>query len=241
MRGIIYDAERDQYISARGALSFSHGGNRYIEVKNKSVFGSTIVKGAQLLDRAIQSGLSSDIVLIKFGGNDCSIRWRDVASEPQKEHHPKPPLNLFKRIYRSMIGNIRDVGAIPLVMNLPPIDADRYISHICRDRIPKNSLLQWFERNRSIDFYHELYNNCIEQVARETSTSVIDVRSIFHGLDNYSSLLCNDGVHPTFKGYTLIDDVIRASVEILVNSYVSTNLIYNRSFFSSGFYVRGNA
>ena len=76
MRGIIYDAERDQYIPARGALSFSHGGNMYIEVKNNSVFDSTIAKGAQLLNRAIQRGLSSDIVLIEFGENDCSLCWR---------------------------------------------------------------------------------------------------------------------------------------------------------------------
>ncbi len=48
----------------------------------------------------------------------------------------------------------------------------------------------------------------ITQVAIETKTAIIDVRTEFLKYSDYSRFLCKDGIHPNIDGQSLIGNVI---------------------------------
>ncbi|MFT5873191.1 MAG: lysophospholipase L1-like esterase, partial [Clostridium sp.] len=56
--------------------------------------------------------------------------------------------------------------------------------------------------------WHNSYSKMITEVANETSTVLIDVRSEFLKCSDYSQLLCKDGIHPNTDGQSLIASVI---------------------------------
>lgn len=175
-----------------------------IHIKNNSRFGCTITKGYKQLVRALDKGLNCDTVLLGYGGNDCDYNWNEVAENPNKEHLPNTPLNKFEQIYRNMIKKLKENGIEPLMMSLPPINAKNYFSWITREGISKENILAFLGDVQMIYRFQELYSNTVVKIAHETSTMLVDVRSSFLNKRNYSELICDDGIHPSEKGYNLI-------------------------------------
>ncbi|MEG1915040.1 MAG: SGNH/GDSL hydrolase family protein, partial [Acidaminococcaceae bacterium] len=56
--------------------------------------------------------------------------------------------------------------------------------------------------------FHESYNAQVCGIAEENDIPLIDIRSAFLKLPNYSEYLCDDGIHPNEKGHNLIARVI---------------------------------
>jgi len=235
MRGIIYDAKRDQHLPAPRALSFSHNFYSHIKVKNSSTFGATIIKGSNSLQRAIKQGLSSDIVLVEFGGNDCNLRWKEVALHPDSDHNPRTPLPLFDSTLRSMISMIRMQGSIPLLMNLPPIDEKQYLDYLSKDITNIDSIMNYVKERDSMTSQHETYSRLIEMIAQETNTHFVDVRREFLMFDNYTSLLCEDGIHPTVEGYSIIEETLKDYLYKMTTHFSVSmkSFSYDRCMYSS--------
>jgi len=205
LKGVIYTKSSNQYSVLKNspivALSQTYG----LDIHNSSMFGSTIGKGIQLLQRAIKRGLSCEIALVEYGGNDCDFPWADIAEDPTGEFTPNTPLDIFAATLRSMVETLRAKKIQPILMTLPPIDSLRYLDHICRNGLNKEAILNWLHGDaQTLARYQELYSLKINSIAKETGTVLVDVRSAFLQRRDYASLICEDGIHPNREGHLLI-------------------------------------
>jgi len=169
------------------------------------MFGSTIGKGIKLLQRSIDRGLSCEVALVEYGGNDCDYPWADIAENPTGEFSPNTPLEVFAKSLKEMVETLKAKRIQPILMTLPPIDSLRYLNHICRNGLNKEAILSWLKGDaQTIARFQELYSLKINTIAKETETVLIDVRSAFLKRRDYASLICDDGIHPTREGHLLI-------------------------------------
>jgi lysophospholipase L1-like esterase len=204
LKGVEYSEAEDRYVPLKHngfeQLSLRLG----IEFQNSAMFGCTVTKGMQLLQKAMEKGLHCDSVLLEYGGNDCDFLWDEVSIQPDRVHLPKTPLVEFERTLKAMILQLKKEHITPILMTLPPIDAKRYLQHICRKGLDRNSILQWLGDIHNIERYQELYSLRIATVALETHTHMIDVRSGFLARRDCSALIGEDGIHPNADGHALI-------------------------------------
>lgn len=100
---------------------------------------------------------------------------------------------------RSAVKAIKDKGITPLMMSLPPIDAERYIGWITRTGLSKQNIVKWLGDVHMIYRFQELYSNTIGKIARETGSFFVDVRSYFLDKHNYKHLVLR-GWHPSQCG-----------------------------------------
>ncbi|MEG1180790.1 MAG: SGNH/GDSL hydrolase family protein [Oscillospiraceae bacterium] len=115
-------------------------------------------------------------------------------------------------IYKDIIRKVRAVGGNPIVLNLPPIDSDKYFawisSGLCGD-----SIKGWLGGDTDFIYrWHELYNQQVCALTSKMGVPVIDIRSAFLEKFDYGKLLCIDGIHPNVDGHALICSVIEKTV-----------------------------
>ena len=96
-----------------------------IETENRSRFGITVDKGYSLLCQDLDQGVACDYALVEFGGNDCNFKWNEISVLPESEHEPLTRLSHFKETYHSMVRDLKRANIQPVLMTLPPIDAER--------------------------------------------------------------------------------------------------------------------
>ncbi len=189
-----------------------------VEAENRARFGITIDRGANILKKDIEAGLSCDYALIEFGGNDCNFKWNEISVYPNAEHYPLTDINAFRQTYLSMITDVQRLGIKPLLMTLPPIDAERYLAFLERNGNDAKNILKWLGDVHMIYRFHEMYSNAIADVARQTGAALVDVRSLFLDKKPYRDYICIDGLHPTAKGYDLIAQAFSDFVHALGGS-----------------------
>lgn len=204
MRGILYDDSLGYYVPMSSSKVLDNLSSSQIHIHNNSCFGYTSIKGLQLLRRAISRGLVTDSVLLEYGGNDCDYRWREIVTNPNKEHYPRTSLEDFDRTIRVMISLLEHERIMPVLMTLPPIDPDRYVEHLCRSGLDRSVICCWLENNERMYHVQEAYSDRIRKIASDTGTWLIDIRDGFLKVQDYSALLCKDGIHPNEEGHFLI-------------------------------------
>ncbi|MBE6895622.1 MAG: SGNH/GDSL hydrolase family protein [Ruminococcaceae bacterium] len=205
MKGVLLDDDTQRYVLSSSAPGTEFAKEMNVDVNNRSVFGCTVAKGSKLVSSAIEKGkMGEGLVLIEYGGNDCNYNWKDVAAEPDEFHDPVTPLKLFEKLYSDLIESIKSVGATPVIMSLPPIDAQKYFNWITKDGLSAANILKWLGDVQMIYRFQELYSNAISKIAYKTNSLFIDVRSYFLDKHNYADLLCTDGIHPNSEGQKLI-------------------------------------
>lgn len=178
-----------------------------LSISNNSKFGCTITKGIGQLERSLKKGLSCDMVLLEYGGNDCDFNWKEVAERPFDEHHPHTDLPVFEETYRKMVHLLKQHGITPIIMSLPPIDAEKYFEWICvRDKVDRKGLLCFLGDVQRIYRYQEMYSDAACKVAWETGAVLADVRRAFLDKRNFKDLLCDDGIHPNKNGHALMGE-----------------------------------
>lgn len=201
-KGVVYNADTGRYEILKMDLETILGkGN--IDLKNYSMFGSTVTKGLSVVRRHTAELKVCDTVFLEFGGNDCDFAWNEVAAAPEKDHQPKTPLGVFAELYTKLIDEVRRAGARPVLLTLPPIDAQRYFDRISKG-LDAKTLLNWLGDVDMIYRWHELYNTEVVKLAARLSVPLIDIRSAFLGRHDYRSLFCEDGIHPNREGQNLI-------------------------------------
>ena len=118
----------------------------------------------------------------------------------------------FVSTYTAIISGIKELGKIPVLLSLPPIDSIRYFDHISKG-LNGDNILAWMKGNKQfITNWHERYNIEIFKLAIGCGVPVIDITSVFLEKKNYSYYLCEDGIHPNAKGQKLIAEAIRTHV-----------------------------
>ncbi len=207
MKGVTLENDRYGLCASRDFDSIAAHG---IEVFNRSKMGATVDKGVAALER---SGLpdTDSTVLTEYGGNDCDYDWDAVSNDPSGEYLSKTPMNVFIETYRSLLARLTESGAKVFVSTLLPVDAEKYISWISKNRSREN-ILAWLGDVSMLARWQETYNNAVVALAREMQCEIIDIRTPFLLSHDFKSLLCDDGIHPTQAGHDLIEKTMHSRI-----------------------------
>ncbi len=177
-------------------------------VKNLSVFGATVVKGMKLLDRNEAKIPEQGLAILEFGGNDCDFLWPEISEKPNEQHNPNVPFEKFTSLYRDLIHKLKAKGLTPVLLSLPPLDADRYFETFSKT-LNKENVLHWLQgTTRTIYQWHEAYNAAIAALAQETKSLYLDIRRPFLLSFHPQDYICSDGIHPNEQGHQLIADFV---------------------------------
>lgn len=207
-KGVVFDAVKNKYSLLKESFANIVERQQNISILNFARFGCTISMGSEILKRHAEELNSFDYTVLEFGGNDCDYNWAMIAEDPNRPHQCNTPIALFRDKYRELIGQVRQNGGSPVLMNLPPIDPNRYFRWISRGLNGKN-ILSFLGRVDTIYRWQEMYSKAVEELADESKVPLIDIRSGFLNKNNFSLYLCEDGIHPNDQGHLLISKAIR--------------------------------
>ncbi len=177
-------------------------------VVNRAKMGATISKGLSLVQHDLQRRMEARCALVAYGGNDSDFDWRAVAEDPEGEHHPKTELPEFVRLLSETVGALRRQGVQPVLMTLPPIDAERYLGFICRGGLSRERILHWLGDCQMIYRYQEMYSGAVAQVAAAEGLPLVPVRQAFLARRDWTQMIAADGIHLTMDGYRRLYDTL---------------------------------
>lgn len=205
LRGVIWDEQDGKYKIMKNSSINSFAELTGCTVKNNAYFGMTSTKALNRITTVIEKQTmdKSDIVILEFGGNDCDFKWNEVSSAPDSNHQPNTPISCFKNSIQKMIDIFRQKGITPILMNLPPLEPERYFNWISKG-LNKDNILRWLGDVAKIYRWQEAYNSAVEWIALQNGCRLINVRESFLISSNYSSQFCADGIHPNEKGHKKI-------------------------------------
>lgn len=181
------------------------------DIINLGKFGCTAPLGLKIAQNNAQKLEQSKYVLVEYGGNDSDYCWQQIADDPQGLHLPHTSIREFIAAYHSILASIVAAGAIPVMLSLPPMDADRYFNFFSQgwNQQQKENVISWLGGSTShISAGHELYNMTAFKIANQENVRIIDITSDFLADRNYSEYLCEDGIHPNELGQARIADMI---------------------------------
>lgn len=170
-------------------------------IVNRAKMGATVRKGEALVQHDLQRGMERGVALVGYGGNDSDFDWMAISLEPEETHLPHTPLAQFVQVLENIICSLLAHDVQPVLMTLPPIDAQRYMDFICRDGRSRENIAHWLGDIQRIYHYQEMYSASITQCAWKNSVPLIDVRSAFLPERDLPEMIAADGIHLTMKGY----------------------------------------
>lgn len=209
------EGERSRYSLAEKSIVECCAERLGGESLNLGKMGCTIEAGERILNRCLDKMSGAQYVLLEYGGNDSDYNWQEIAEAPEKEHFPRTRLEVFEQVYERVINKIKAMGAIPLVLSLPPMDAERYFAFFSQkwEEGFRANVMRWLGGStNTIMSGHELYNLATMRVAQRTGTQWIDVTSGLLKDHNYRAYLCDDGIHPNERGHRMIAEAVLQSL-----------------------------
>jgi len=207
-KGVVYDENKEKYVLLDDSFPNLLQSKLKGVVHNAARFGNTILRAAGKLQNDVLKK-KPDIVFIEFGGNDCDFKWEEIAGNPQGNHLPNTDFNIFQKTLKSLIELFNSTGIIPVLMTIPPLDAERYFKWVSKNStLAGGKILEWLGTVSKIYWWQERYNSAILSIAQETRTRWIDVRSAFLKQPDFRQFLCIDGIHPNEKGHRIIAEKI---------------------------------
>lgn len=209
------EGERSRYSLAEKSIVECCAERLGGESLNLGKMGCTIEAGERILNRCLDKMSGAQYVLLEYGGNDSDYNWQEIAEAPEKEHFPRTRLEVFEQVYERVINKIKAMGAIPLVLSLPPMDAERYFAFFSQkwEEGFRANVMRWLGGStNTIMSGHELYNLATMRVAQRTGAQWIDVTSELLKDHNYRAYLCDDGIHPNERGQRMIAEAVLQSL-----------------------------
>ena len=207
-KGVIWNAQRGRYghvpVNAVQVVAERLG----ISIENRSRFGSTAPQGLELMEHDLEDGMHADAAVIEFGGNDCNFDWARISDAPEARHDPATPPQCFLDTLRKMVATLRAHKVRPILMTLPPINAERYF-HFLAEKLNRDNILRWLGDVHRIYRFQEMYSAMAARVARELNSDLIDLRSRCLAVPDFvTSLLCADGLHMNEDGQRFAGDAV---------------------------------
>lgn len=183
-----------------------------LNLQNFSKMGSTVERGQQVLSQREDAIAAADITVLEFGGNDSDFYWQQIAERPREAHEPRTPIARFVEVYRSMIQRVRELGSQPVMISLPLMDGERFISFQTRDMSApeRQNVYDWLGHVERVRNYHDMYNLELFRLAAAERVQIIDITTPFLLSCDYQANLCADGIHPNAAGHKMMADWIAA-------------------------------
>jgi hypothetical protein len=208
-RGVILDAE-GFYKPIKECFASLAARELGLGLINKARFGCTITKGREIIEHFLSRADSETrrLAFLEFGGNDCDFHWDQISAAPRAEHLPATTPGRFFQMYGEVIQELRDKGFRPILMTLPPLDAERYFAWFTRTGLDQKAILGWLGDVQFIYRWHESYSSAIWEIGETWQVPVADIRKVFLEQRDYSRFLCKDGIHPNAEGHQLIKSEI---------------------------------
>ncbi len=213
LKGVIL--ENNKYKVCKNRFSNICENALNVVVENKAKFGSTITTGKKSFEnnRDVLTNPDIEYIVLEFGGNDCDFNWKEISENPNIEHQANNTIEDFIKTYTEIIQTIKQYNKNPVLLSLPPIDAEKYINRISR-KLNKENILKWMKNNPYfVTNWHERYNIETFKMAINNNISIIDITSKFLEQKNYSTFLCEDGIHPNEEGHKLISEAIQEHIK----------------------------
>lgn len=205
-KGVVFDEIKNKYVVLEENYVALLQDKLRGAVRNTARFGNTLLKGITHLKRDVLKD-KPDIVLIEYGGNDCDFNWNEIATNPEADHTPKTDFNVFERMLTETIEYLRGMQITPVLMNLPPLNADKYFKWVSNnDPEAEQNILKWLGSVTKIYWWQERYNSTIIKVAEATKTRCIDIRGAFLEHPDFTKFICQDGIHPNQDGHRIISE-----------------------------------
>ena len=206
-KGVVYDETRGRYALSPITAATIAGERLGLEIVNRSRMGATVADGERMMQADLRRGLTADMAIIEYGGNDCDFNWRAISADPDAVHDPKTPAPLFAEKLQGMIDAVISAGIEPVLVTLPPIVSARYFDFISRG-LDAAHILRWLGDKDHIYRYHERYSAVISRIARDCGCRLFDLRAEFLALWDTERLFCFDGIHPNEEGQRFMGDAI---------------------------------
>ena len=189
-------------------------GDLGLEIRNRSRFGCTIRKALDMIRRdSAEMARGEEYAVLEFGGNDCDYDWDQIAADPARDYDCKTPPKQFVESYREAIRLLRESGRTPVLLTLPPIHSERYLSFICRGGLSRERILSWLGDVDAIYRWQAKYSEMVAHIAAEEHTGIVDLRGAFlRDGRPPEELLCADGIHPSREGQSVIFETLRLAV-----------------------------
>ncbi|MEA4853747.1 MAG: SGNH/GDSL hydrolase family protein [Christensenella sp.] len=204
-RGVVFHPEKKRYTFLGNGFIKKLAGKLQVSIHDCSKFGTTTAYGQRLLREKLED-INPDLVLIEYGGNDCDYKWDEVALDPCAVHTPNTPVKEYEQTLSAMIESLLERGKIPVLMNLPPLNAAAYFRWFTKnDPQRAHNILKWLHDVSKIYWWQEKYSYTIDKIADIYGVHLIDVRSVFLAQPDYRTLICEDGIHPSEQGQHLIE------------------------------------
>ena len=182
-----------------------------VTVENYARMGATIDAGLKQIDRRLAPCAEDTTVLFCFGGNDCDYDWQAISEAPEAEHQPHTTPDNFVEGLRRAIRKAQDAGAMVAVASLVPLDAERYLRFISKNRDGKN-ILSWLGDAAHLYRWQEYYNAMVAQLSRAFGCRLVDLRAEFLKSRVFPTLIGADGIHPTQAGHDLIHHTVQSAL-----------------------------
>ena len=179
-----------------------------LEVVNRAKMGATVTKGLLLVEHDVQRGMDARWALVAYGGNDSDYDWAAIDADPGADHRPNTELPVFADTLHETLNALRQGGVQPVMMTLPPIDGERYLSFLCRDNLRRDRILSWLGEPQMIYRHQELYADPAAEIALRENIPLIPVRQTFLCNHRLSQLIAADGIHLTMPGYERLFDTL---------------------------------
>lgn len=179
-----------------------------VVLTNRAKMGATVRKGCALVEQDVARGLEAQYALVAYGGNDSDFDWAAVAAAPEEEHLPHTDLANFRTILGQTVDRLLGAGVQPVLMTLPPVDAERYLSFICRNGLDRFRILRWLGDVQRIYRYQEAYSDTVANFAAQRSVPLVEVRRPFLLDRHLPELIAADGIHLTMPGYVKLYDIL---------------------------------
>lgn len=205
LKGIVFSSGK--YKTLENDNRFTPLSDMGVETVNLSKMGATALKIKRTVD-SLETLDGDTAVLFSFGGNDSNYKWDEVSLRPEEAHAPFVEAKDYLRIYGECVDEVRKKGACEVyVTNLIPIEQHKFFNSICKGN-DAESILKWLGDENMLYRWHESYSRLAERLAYEKKCSFVDLRSPLLLTHEYSSLMCDDGIHPTREGYRLIGETL---------------------------------
>ena len=219
-RGVVLNEEKNRYSILDNSFIDIIGESLGMDITNYGKFGCTVDFGEQVIERHAREIGASDYTFLEFGGNDCDFNWAKIADSPADEHQPKTILDSFKEKFTRLIQRVRELGSVPVIISLPPIDSEYYFSFISRfmNGEQRENVYNWLGGDINvISRWHEMYNRALFEISGLMQAPIIDITTPFDGYQGaMRTLYCADGIHPNAEGHKLIAASIAQKSYILM-------------------------